>query len=835
MGDSVQLPQHLHDVVDARWANVRAYWQGMKLAKASVISVTIGLLLFLAVPQAQDLFLEVRGSAARNATFWAAFYFAVLAGWVLPVYLSASWVLWQFRQGTSVLYPVSDEVRGSIPALLALLCLGAVLVGQVMSLWSAPTIVDLDALQAGSRQASSRQVSSACAQLDIKNCGMFDFIWVLSILAFSFLSMDLGTQTTIFLLYCVCGAAIAWFLVRYLLRRVRSRPWRITFAVLWWTITIVLVLPITVLALLPLPLVLGVELERKLNLGHLFVLPLLTIIIGWGLWRTLGPRAGQPARAERQLAAIFFSLLALSLAIVLLLLVLRPVDITTLVYRALMVPFLLGLFVPIFTYLSYWSARWQAPLVITLIVTAALSAAYFGTTNDVRTITASSMRPTLEQSVARWAAANDCDLRRIDTERECPQPIIVAAAGGASRAAFLVGSFLGQMLDEVSVDVREGFDRKVDNIAFTASGDRIVAVVNGTEVGVWDLVSGGLVTTLKGHKDKILSIEVNRDGRRVLTLSEDGSARLWETDSGKPIASLKLEGRVHSVVFSSDGHRVLTGLSDGTARLWESETGKPLRVFAKHDGAVLNARFSADGRRVVSASADWSARIWDTESGSPVGAPLWGHRRPVTSAEFSADDRLVLTSSEDGTARLWNAQSGSEIATLKGASSGLTTASFSPDGQRVVTLVLPSEVRLWDARTGHEVLRLDVGDRSIGQVTFSRDSRRLVTGAHLWDASNGRLIADLGGGEHTIFSSDGARIARIRQEMLLLFNAEDGNKIVERSFASKISSVAFSMSGARIAVVAPMGAAPGPVERYAFSIFAAPSDTEILSFDAITS
>ena len=110
---TVRPARRLRNAVHARWAGIRAFWHGVKLAKASAISALAGVLLFLAVPQAQDLFLEVRGSAAMNGVFWAAFYLAVLAGWVFPVYVSARWVLSGTARAERCAFPINP---GGCPA-----------------------------------------------------------------------------------------------------------------------------------------------------------------------------------------------------------------------------------------------------------------------------------------------------------------------------------------------------------------------------------------------------------------------------------------------------------------------------------------------------------------------------------------------------------------------------------------------------------------------------------------------------------------------------------------------------------------------------------------------
>ena len=66
------------------------------------------------------------------------------------------------------------------------------------------------------------------------------------------------------------------------------------------------------------------------------------------------------------------------------------------------------------------------------------------------------------------------------------------------------------------------------------------------------------------------------------------------------------------------GRRNVSASWDGTARIWDAATGQEVRTLSGHgchsdnyQCHVNSAAYSPDGAQVVTASDDHSARIWD--------------------------------------------------------------------------------------------------------------------------------------------------------------------------------------------------------------------------------
>jgi WD40 repeat protein len=314
-----------------------------------------------------------------------------------------------------------------------------------------------------------------------------------------------------------------------------------------------------------------------------------------------------------------------------------------------------------------------------------------------------------------------------------------------------------------------GHKKAINSVSISKDGSLVLTASDDYTARLWATTSGKELRRFEGHTDRIFSAALSPDNRYVLTGSRDRTSRLWDTTNGKEIRHFEGDGLcVLSVAFSPDGQQVLTGCNDHTARLWDTASGKEIRRFEGHTDIVYAVAFSPDGRSVLTGSWDRTARVWDITTGRELHR--FEQADKVLSVAFSPNGHYVLTGANDDTVRLWDTASGKELRRfVEYLSNRATSVTFSPDGHSV-TAGGSYQPQVWDLDTGEEFLRL--GELTPGHsicgnmnsVVFSPDSRSVVAGcedgtAHRFDITRGRDIRRYGGDtdaiSQTVFSSDG--------------------------------------------------------------------------------
>jgi WD40 repeat protein len=286
----------------------------------------------------------------------------------------------------------------------------------------------------------------------------------------------------------------------------------------------------------------------------------------------------------------------------------------------------------------------------------------------------------------------------------------------------------------------EGHIERIYSAVFSPDGQRVLTASEDETARIWDL-SGHQLAILRGHEGQVIrAIFSPPDGRLILTGSIDKTARLWSAD-GELLATLKGHtADVGHLAFSPDGKLMLTavdggGTRDSVVRLWD-RSGKLLATLEGHNDNELirGIAFSPDGQRIVTASDDGTTRLWDLEGRTL--AVFRGHLGIIWDVTFSPNGRSVLTASKDKTARLWESTQ-SLLPTIEGYRNIVTTAVYNSNETYILTSSTDGTTCLWDTG-GHRRATYQGVAKLMADNVLSPDGRYLLTTqqengqVHLW-------------------------------------------------------------------------------------------------------
>ncbi|MDS4014838.1 MAG: caspase family protein [Candidatus Accumulibacter sp.] len=282
----------------------------------------------------------------------------------------------------------------------------------------------------------------------------------------------------------------------------------------------------------------------------------------------------------------------------------------------------------------------------------------------------------------------------------------------------------GQLRGRIS-----GLPSVVRFLAYSPDGRWLATGLGGTYgLRVFEVTSGKLIDSDANYGEQTSSLAFSRDGKRLLTSSDDRKLRLYRIESAgrlQLMRSVEANGgqRPFAAQFSPDGTRIAVGFSD--TRTVQVIDGTKLTDVARANtmgidtGTLSSLTWSEDGRRLYAAGRwglenrsmlrRWPAGDWQSPHDLPLEGELLTALLPLPKGDlfYAAAGPAwgVLTAS--GTLRVQHA---TPIADLRNASDQILIA---PDGKRV---------RFNYRLNGKEARTFDLASRSL-----TEDAARLIT------------------------------------------------------------------------------------------------------------
>ena len=272
-----------------------------------------------------------------------------------------------------------------------------------------------------------------------------------------------------------------------------------------------------------------------------------------------------------------------------------------------------------------------------------------------------------------------------------------------------------------------------------------------------------LVLDTGGHTAAVRKVLFTPDGKKLISVSDDKTVRIWDVTSGEPLRTFRLPtqkgpmGRIDAAALSPDGRTLAVGARPrGTGvgsqiYIIQFESGEVKQTFRDHRARALvtSLAFSPDGGKLASGSRDGTARIWDVIGGR-CERVIQGHTDIVSGVAFSPDGHRLATASHDSTGRVWSVVTGKAEATLRGHEKPVLCVAWRPDGKVIATSSADRTVRNW-APDGMAYQGVDARDNAVTYLQFTSDSRNLL---YIWGEPEsikcGAELLDLSPGQRSV-------------------------------------------------------------------------------------
>ncbi|KAL2373631.1 hypothetical protein RJ035_006970 [Blastomyces gilchristii] len=305
----------------------------------------------------------------------------------------------------------------------------------------------------------------------------------------------------------------------------------------------------------------------------------------------------------------------------------------------------------------------------------------------------------------------------------------------------------------------DGHTNNVTGVAFHCEGKWMVTSSEDGTVKVWDTRIGTLQRNYV-HQAPVNDVVIHPNQGELITCDRAGFVRVWDLGESKCTHQLQPEEDVAmaSVSVASDGSLLCAGNNKGNVYLWRMVQDRdltkivPFITFQAHKDYLTRVLLSPDVKHLATCSADHTAKVWSLD-------PTYGPPSDAEETKQSANEEMNNEKAQPKNAPA----AATDTSSITNGHNGVLSSDdlFLDPSKENMPLIdtngstnlfpTPSDAPI-DPNTNAPYLEATLANhqRWVWDCAFSADSAYLVTVssdhyARLWELSSGQIIRQYSG------------------------------------------------------------------------------------------
>uniref|UniRef100_A0A8C5ACP5 Bromo domain-containing protein n=1 Tax=Gadus morhua TaxID=8049 RepID=A0A8C5ACP5_GADMO len=251
-----------------------------------------------------------------------------------------------------------------------------------------------------------------------------------------------------------------------------------------------------------------------------------------------------------------------------------------------------------------------------------------------------------------------------------------------------------------------------------------------------------------GHLSSVYCVAFDRTGRRIFTGSDDCLVKIWATDDGRLLSTLRGHAaEISDMAVNHENTLMASASCDKVIRVWCLRTCAPVTVLQGHAASITSIQFCpgvrGTRRYLASTGADGMVCFWQWHSCSmkfsdqPI--KFVERSRPgvqVSTSSFSSGGMFLATGSTDHVIRVYYLGSDAPMKLSEMDAHGVATRTL-----RFVSGSRDGTARIWQYQQQEwKSISLDIAARLPGPVVNGDDKTKLVVTMVAWDRGDRTVV-----------------------------------------------------------------------------------------------